>query len=135
MSAGTVLVANDVRLGSGTWDAAGNVDVLGPITVFSAGELLLLDASVNTTAIDLQGGLLGGTGTINGAGEYKFMLTAIDGSPDKFRIKIWDKGTDQVVYDNQMTAAEDADPTTSGKRSKAYGSSGLRRLMRQYRPG
>ena len=31
---------------------------------------------------------------------------------DLFRIKIWDKGTDQVVYDNQVTAAEDVDPTT-----------------------
>ncbi len=38
-----------------------------------------------------------GTGTINGAGDYGFMLTAIDGQvnggggTDKFRIKIWDK--------------------------------------------
>jgi hypothetical protein len=27
------------------------------------------------------------TGTINGTGEYKFMLTAIDNAPDKFRIR------------------------------------------------
>ena len=54
-----------------------------------------------------------GTGTINGAGEYGFMLTAIDGSPDKFRIKIWDKATDEVIYDNQLGASDDADPTTA----------------------
>jgi hypothetical protein len=54
-----------------------------------------------------------GIGTINGAGEYRFMLTAIDGSPDKFRIKIWDKATGGLVYDNQLGAADDADPTTS----------------------
>jgi hypothetical protein len=60
-----------------------------------------------------------GTGTINGAGDYGFMLTAIDAEltpstdADKFRIKIWDRrATDQVVYDNQMNATDDADPTT-----------------------
>jgi hypothetical protein len=54
-----------------------------------------------------------GTGTINGAGEYKFMLTAIDGSPDKFRIKIWDKVTGEVIYDNQSGARDSADPVTA----------------------
>ncbi len=59
-----------------------------------------------------------GTGTINGTGDYGFQLSAIDGQvsggggADKFRIKIWDKVTGQVVYDNQMTAPDDADPTT-----------------------
>ena len=58
-----------------------------------------------------------GVGTINGAGTYGFMLSAIDGQvnggggADKFRIKIWDSaGT--IAYDNQMDAAEDADPST-----------------------
>lgn len=54
-----------------------------------------------------------GTGTINGTGEYKFMLSAIDGSPDKFRIKIWDKVTGEVIYDNQLGAADDADPAAA----------------------
>jgi len=53
-----------------------------------------------------------GTGTINGAGEYGFMLTATDGSPDKFRIKIWDKATGEVIYDNQLGASDTADPAT-----------------------
>ncbi len=50
-----------------------------------------------------------GTGTINGSGNYAFLLTAIDGQigggggTDKFRIKIWDKATG-VVYDNQSGA-------------------------------
>ena len=44
-----------------------------------------------------------GTGTINGAGNYGFMLTAIDGQlnggggVDKFRIKIWDKNNGGAV--------------------------------------
>jgi hypothetical protein len=41
-----------------------------------------------------------GYGTINGAGNYGFMLWAGDGSPDTFRIKIWDATTEEVVYDN-----------------------------------
>jgi len=58
-----------------------------------------------------------GTGTINGAGTYKFTLTTIDGDiqgkliPDKFRIKITDS-SGAVVYDNQMGAADDAEPAT-----------------------
>jgi hypothetical protein len=61
-----------------------------------------------------------GTGTINGAGNYGFLLTAIDGDMpgggggDKFRIKIWDKSrNDALVYDNQLNAPDDATPTTS----------------------
>jgi hypothetical protein len=54
-----------------------------------------------------------GNGTINGVGGYKFMLTAIDGSPDKFRIKVWDKATGEVVYDNQLGASDTVDPTTA----------------------
>ena len=54
-----------------------------------------------------------GTGTINGAGSFGFMLSAIDGTPDKFRIKIWDKdAADNIVYDNQIDAVDGADPTT-----------------------
>jgi hypothetical protein len=60
-----------------------------------------------------------GSGTINGAGNFGFILTAIDGQisggggADKFRIKIWDKNNgDAVVYDNQMLVPDTADPTT-----------------------
>jgi parallel beta-helix repeat protein len=59
-----------------------------------------------------------GTGTINGAGNFGFMLTAIDAEltpsteVDKFRIKIWDKVTDELVYDNQIGDTDDADLTT-----------------------
>ena len=59
-----------------------------------------------------------GDGTINREGEYGFLLTAIDGQinggggEDKFRIKIWDKVTDEIVYDNQMGAADTDEPAT-----------------------
>jgi hypothetical protein len=59
-----------------------------------------------------------GTGTINGAGRYSFTISVIDGDlaptrgPDRFRIRIWDRDAgDGIVYDNQMSAPDDADPT------------------------
>jgi hypothetical protein len=61
-----------------------------------------------------------GTGTINGEGNYGFMLSAIDEEltpstdVDMFRIKIWDKDEgDAVVYDNQIDDADDVDLTTA----------------------
>jgi len=35
------------------------------------------------------------------------------GGVDKFRIKIWDRGTGSIVYDNQNGSADDANPTTA----------------------
>jgi hypothetical protein len=55
-----------------------------------------------------------GEGTINGAGNYGFILSAVDGQvnggggTDRFRIKIWDIATGSIIYDNQIGAAEDA---------------------------
>ena len=54
-----------------------------------------------------------GRGTVNGAGEYGFMLTAIEGSPDRFRIKIWNVGDGTTIYDNQVGEPDSSDPTTA----------------------
>lgn len=60
-----------------------------------------------------------GTGQINGAGDYGFLLTGIDGQisggggTDRFRIKIWDVATGAVVYDNEMDASEASDASTA----------------------
>jgi hypothetical protein len=56
-----------------------------------------------------------GFGTINGVGNYGFMLSAIDGdlpggdNVDRFRIKI--TGAGGVVYDNQIGGGDDDDPS------------------------
>ena len=48
-----------------------------------------------------------------------FPQAAIDGQVqggggvDKFRIKIWDKATDEIIYDNQVGASDNEDPTTA----------------------
>jgi hypothetical protein len=61
-----------------------------------------------------------GIGTINGAGNYGFMISAIDEEltpstdVDLFRMKIWDRDDDDaVVYDNQLGDPEDSDPVTA----------------------
>ena len=60
-----------------------------------------------------------GEGTINGADGYGFMLTATDGQingggqVDKFRIKIREKDTDQIIYDNKMGEADDSTAGTA----------------------
>jgi hypothetical protein len=65
-----------------------------------------------------------GVGAINGEGEYKFMLSAIDAdindndsfNIDRFRIKIWQEltdGTEIVVYDNGL-GDDDATTEISG---------------------
>ena len=56
-----------------------------------------------------------GRGTINGGGDYGFLLTATDGQlnggggTDKFRIKIWDRRTGAAVFDNAAGSPEDID--------------------------
>lgn len=59
-----------------------------------------------------------GTGVINGAGDYAFLITAVDGQvsgggADRFRIKIWDRVTGAVVYDCQPGAVQTGEPSTA----------------------
>ncbi len=61
-----------------------------------------------------------GTGTVNGTGNYGFIVTLIDGDlvgphePDRFRIKVWDQSNgNAVVYDNQYGEPDAADPVTA----------------------
>ena len=59
-----------------------------------------------------------GSGTINGAGDYGFLLTAIDGQVsggggvDRFRIKIWNKQGGAMIYDNQPGKPDTGDDAT-----------------------
>jgi len=59
-----------------------------------------------------------GTGTINGAGSYRFLITVIDGDvpggggSDLFRIRIWDAAGGGLIYDNEVGKDENGDPAT-----------------------
>ncbi len=60
-----------------------------------------------------------GTGQIDGAGSYNFLLTAVDGevagggTADRFRIKIWNRSTGEIVYDNQRDVPDDEVPSST----------------------
>jgi len=87
---------------------------------FHAGDMNFHSDSYDWLVIAGHKAMYKGTGTINGVGNYGFMLSAIDEKltpstdVDLFRIKIWDKDAgDAVVYENQIYDADDADPTTA----------------------
>jgi hypothetical protein len=54
-----------------------------------------------------------GTGQVHGAGDYGFLLTATDGpvsgggGADRFRIKIWDRKSGLIIYDNALGEPDD----------------------------
>lgn len=81
---------------------------------FHAGNLNFHSSTYEWLVVSGPKGQYKGTGTINGQGSYGFLLTAHDGQViggggvDKFRIKIWDKTTGAVVYDNQVGTSDDA---------------------------
>ena len=86
---------------------------------FKAGNLNFHSTSYDWLVVAGARAQYKGSGTINGAGDYAFMLTAIDGQinggggQDKFRIKIWSKDNGGVIYDNQMGGGDADNPTTA----------------------
>ncbi|WP_415898195.1 PKD domain-containing protein [Neptuniibacter sp. QD57_21] len=86
---------------------------------FKAGDLNFHSASYEWLVVAGSRAQFKGDGTINGEGDYGFMLTAIDAAinnsidVDQFRIKIWDKASGAIVYDNLIGEADDTDSLTS----------------------
>ena len=72
---------------------------------FKAGDLNFKSTAYEWLVIAGSKAQYKGTGTINGAGSYGFILTANDATTDTFRIKIWDAATGNVVYDNNGDTA------------------------------
>lgn len=58
-----------------------------------------------------------GTGTVNGEGGYRFLVSVVDagksGGEDTYRIKVWDADSGTVVFDNQPGAADGTAATTA----------------------
>jgi hypothetical protein len=88
---------------------------------FKAGDLNFNSYEYSWLVIAGHRAMFKGKGTINGEGEYGFLLTAVDGDlktnggNDMFRIKIWVGEDDQnVIYDNEFfEESVDADPKTA----------------------
>lgn len=76
--------------------------------------------STSYTTLTVNSGLtkaiFKGVGKINGVSGYSFFVSVIDGrnsGNDKFRIKIWKTSTNEVIYDNQAGAVDDANAVTN----------------------
>lgn len=86
---------------------------------FKAGDLSFHSQSYEWLVVAGARAQFKGVGRINGGGDYGFLLTAVDGSQaggggvDRFRIKIWDRSSDLVVYDNQMGEDDDSPAATA----------------------
>lgn len=78
---------------------------------FNAGGLNFSSTSYDWLVVSGARAQYKGSGTVNGAAGYKFLLTVTDGAVnggggvDKFRIKVTKDGA--VVYDNLLGAADD----------------------------
>lgn len=88
-------------------------------TEFHFSDLNFHSSSYDWLVINGARGQYQGSGTVNNAGNYGFIVTVIDGQAsggggtDKIRMKIWDKNNgNAIVYDNQMGAPDSANPTT-----------------------
>jgi hypothetical protein len=87
---------------------------------FNTADLRFKSDSYDWLVIAGAKAMFKGIGTINGEGEYGFMLSAIDAEEtpsadlDLFRIKIWDWNTGYLVYDNNVESSDSyADPATA----------------------
>jgi len=89
---------------------------------FQVGDLNFHSSSYDWLVVAGARAQYKGTGTVNGVGPYKFILTAIDAevnkndsfTVDRFRIKIWTEGASgvqNVVYDNALGIDADAGTT------------------------
>ena len=86
---------------------------------FKAGDLNFHSNDYDWLVVTHHKAMYKGTGTINGDGNYGFLISVIDEEltestdVDLFRIKIWDKdNNDEIIYDNMLGEDEDEDPTT-----------------------
>lgn len=88
---------------------------------FHAGNLNFSSSSYDLGSLVIAGckAIYKGLGTINGAGNYQFMVSAVDGDItggggiDKFRIKIWNKTNGSILYDNNLGKDENDAPATA----------------------
>ena len=106
----------EAKYKKGSTEAEGNVEFQ-----FKAGNLNFKSGSLDAQSLIISGSkaIFYGKGTINNVQGYTFLVSVIDGdmntkgSPDKFRIKIWNTATGVVVYDNQKGADDNVEATTS----------------------
>jgi hypothetical protein len=88
---------------------------------FQTGNLNFTSSSYSSGSLVIAGkqAIYKGIGTINGVNGYSFMVSAVDGQVsgggniDMFRMKIWNTSTGTIIYDNNLSSADNATPTTA----------------------
>ncbi|MDL5200124.1 family 43 glycosylhydrolase [Streptomyces sp. ALI-76-A] len=80
---------------------------------YAAARLKFRSTSLDWLVVTGSEARFQGSGTVNGTGGYAVRVTATD-RPDTFRVRIWQKSTGDVVYDNR-TGAATAGVITIGK--------------------
>ena len=87
--------------------------IIGHVSMNFRAATLKFDATTLTVLVTSNGQVtLRGTGTINGSGNYNFLVTGLDGLQEAVRFQIKDQlGT--VIYDSQPGAVDTATPTAS----------------------
>ena len=79
----------------------------------SIGKLDFRSTSFDWLVVGNASAALQGHGTLNGAGDYAFAVVAVDGATgDAIRIRIWNRFSGAVVYDNRPGEPLDASATT-----------------------
>ncbi|HTY36645.1 MAG TPA: YDG domain-containing protein [Bacteroidota bacterium] len=86
--------------------------------LFSSTAFTFVSVTHEALSITGSSATLKGTGTINGSGSYGFLLTMINGTPtktpDKIRMKIWNKNSGNAVYyDSQIGSPDGEAPTAA----------------------
>jgi hypothetical protein len=95
---------------------------------FHAGSLVFESTSYAWLIVSGSRAQTKGTGTLNGAAGYSFLITAVDGQVsggggvDRFRIKIVHDASGTVVFDNQRAAGDDAPLNTALDKVNGNGS-------------
>jgi hypothetical protein len=83
---------------------------------FRAGTVDFNATSFEWLVVAGQNAQAKGSGTVNGSGNYAYLLTIADSdhgnADDKFRIRIWEKATGVTVFDNVAGASDDLDAAT-----------------------
>jgi PKD repeat protein len=102
------------RYQKGATVPSGNTDIQ-----FTAGTLSFRSTAYEWLVVTGARAQFKGSGTVNGAGDYGFLISVVDGQMaggggvDRFRIKIWNRGSGSVIYDSQMGVADDAEAATA----------------------
>ena len=86
---------------------------------FNAANFVFASTSYEWLVVSGAKATYKGRGTVNGLGDYGFLLSTVDGDsqsvpgPDRLRLKVWNRLSGDVIYDNQLGAADDAPAATT----------------------